>query len=883
MLRYTRKEIAMKKEEKINVWDNLPPALTKEQDLELLKEYHTYGDKAVRDKLFEGNLRFVAYFVTKYCEKYLHLQSNVYPAKEDLLQEGAYALVKAIENYNIEYPFSFATYLGRVIHRTIHRFVAHSDKSVRTKISLNQFVAYDDEKELQEFIEDESADIKSIDSKIDLDYIKEKILPKLPERYAEVFRGYFFEGKTLQFMAYEKDLTREAMRQNLEKAQAMVKLIYNQGFNHNNFADEDMIDFFGNHVGKRKIRNRAIINRYGKDFFENYFFPRLPDKQKLIFDAVFMQDSSETVSDIARRLNMDVKPFTAGLQVIYRKIQNSADKMYKRYIDEKAGIRKPDEKKTYKGITKRQQAINRVHRFIDEIGGADFIRKYFYTILNEDEKVVFENSILGYNGESSKALIKKCGINERRYYYARRKALEKLENTDFEYLVSLVDNGEVLKAQESFVVNMETRIGGLNKSGDNRIRKNRAIFKQYDRDFLENYLPYRLTPSQRKIYQVYILDYKGQKFKDLNEKYGIKSPSYALDKIETKIGEHYQSYLAGKVDKDSEKRKATISLSKTKAKKQKYASIISSLGGAEVIRKYFEPTLNKREVDVLENGVLNYNGESSEELAEKCEINTAYYKIILCHVLKKLRTADFADLKTKIDSGEKVQPGRADRVANKEINKFMQDYGEEFMRKYFAPILPNKQQQFFEEFYLDKKFASLKDYAISKQKNFNSVYMLEKVIAEKLRDTPKEELVAISEKAEKKTEKAMAKEPRAYHISKRQEIIAEYGGREFLEDVFIPTLGIPAYQIIFEDYVLNNRPKQEIIQKLKLNEKTHYVDNVYQILKGKLKEFKESFGNFEGAVKYYYAQKEFEKAHPEDFEKLALGVKSQSEQKDKEK
>ena len=70
MLRCTRKEIAMKKEEKINVWDNLPPALTKEQDLELLKEYHTYGDKAVRDKLFEGNLRFVAYFVTKYCEKY---------------------------------------------------------------------------------------------------------------------------------------------------------------------------------------------------------------------------------------------------------------------------------------------------------------------------------------------------------------------------------------------------------------------------------------------------------------------------------------------------------------------------------------------------------------------------------------------------------------------------------------------------------------------------------------------------------------------------------------------------------------------------------------------------------------------------------------------
>ena len=77
MLRYTRKEIAMKEEGKINVWDNLPPALTKEQDLELLKEYHTYGDKAVRDKLFEGNLRFVAYFVTKYCEKYLQKRKNI--------------------------------------------------------------------------------------------------------------------------------------------------------------------------------------------------------------------------------------------------------------------------------------------------------------------------------------------------------------------------------------------------------------------------------------------------------------------------------------------------------------------------------------------------------------------------------------------------------------------------------------------------------------------------------------------------------------------------------------------------------------------------------------------------------------------------------------
>ena len=57
---------------KLDLWqDELPPALNSEQNRKLIAEYQKSGDIEIRNKIIEGNLHFVAYYVIYFCKKYI--------------------------------------------------------------------------------------------------------------------------------------------------------------------------------------------------------------------------------------------------------------------------------------------------------------------------------------------------------------------------------------------------------------------------------------------------------------------------------------------------------------------------------------------------------------------------------------------------------------------------------------------------------------------------------------------------------------------------------------------------------------------------------------------------------------------------------------------
>lgn len=85
---------------------SFPPALSAEEEAELLKKYQS-GDQAARDTLIEHNLRLVAHIVKKY------YNSGADP--EDMISIGTIGLIKAVSTFNSEKGIHLATYASRCI------------------------------------------------------------------------------------------------------------------------------------------------------------------------------------------------------------------------------------------------------------------------------------------------------------------------------------------------------------------------------------------------------------------------------------------------------------------------------------------------------------------------------------------------------------------------------------------------------------------------------------------------------------------------------------------------------------------------------------------------------------------------------------------------
>lgn len=114
-----------------NIWTdlNLPKSLTKAENLLLLKEYKATGDKKIKQKIFEGNLKLVT-DVMKNWTGLENFQCSCYPSMEDLFQHGAMALYKAIDAFNLKNKSAFSTYATTLIRNS---FKTIGKKTTRQK------------------------------------------------------------------------------------------------------------------------------------------------------------------------------------------------------------------------------------------------------------------------------------------------------------------------------------------------------------------------------------------------------------------------------------------------------------------------------------------------------------------------------------------------------------------------------------------------------------------------------------------------------------------------------------------------------------------------------------------------------------------------------
>lgn len=102
--------------------------LKHEEMIELFKKYKN-GEKDVKNTLVEGNLRLVLSILRKYHNKCDNL--------DDLFQIGVIGLIKAINNFDLNYDVRFSTYAVFMIEGEIKRYI-RDNSQIRISRSVKE-------------------------------------------------------------------------------------------------------------------------------------------------------------------------------------------------------------------------------------------------------------------------------------------------------------------------------------------------------------------------------------------------------------------------------------------------------------------------------------------------------------------------------------------------------------------------------------------------------------------------------------------------------------------------------------------------------------------------------------------------------------------------
>ena len=101
-------------------------SLTDKQKTDLLKRTKN-GDETAREELISGNLRLVLSIIQRFANR----KENM----DDLFQVGCIGLIKAIDNFNIEFDVKFSTYAVPMIIGEVRRYL-RDNNPIRVSRSL---------------------------------------------------------------------------------------------------------------------------------------------------------------------------------------------------------------------------------------------------------------------------------------------------------------------------------------------------------------------------------------------------------------------------------------------------------------------------------------------------------------------------------------------------------------------------------------------------------------------------------------------------------------------------------------------------------------------------------------------------------------------------
>lgn len=710
----------------IKFWNNLPPTLTNDETLKLIKEYKMYGDKKIRDKIVYGNMRFVAFYISRYCNNLVNLEGS-FPSMEDLFQDGAYHCVRAVEQFNLDYSFTFATFLGKVIKcALINKYVRKAKKhpanktvSLQDKLKGSYRHQDDDGASIEDIIEDEKFTVENIHSMLEWNFIEKDILPYFSKRERAVFLDYFKNFFSQQELAKKYNVSQMTISRMIISVCEKIKEVYQNG------VSEEMKVSKGLKVDKRVVENylrcQEIIKKYGNDFLIHSFIPTLKPKTRQAFKSYLFGNYGQ---ELPGNSNSSFYLINQALE----SLEKFGDELLELYKLEK----RTDRKVKVKSL-KTQQEFNRNERLLNQYGGKLFLAKYFLPVLTPNEQAVFTQRYLSYAGETQAVMAEKAGVLPSNFSNICNRVLKKLEQADFEVIVDMVDNGELKAPKKQPLIKNETRNITKARERFELVQKKGGIEK------LRKYFVPILSDEHKEVFERLYLSSECQQVLEISKELNVNPASvYAYDKIlmkkleATNIEEFEQISIRAERAIANEEMQSHDMQSK----------FLSQYGGEPFLREVFMPTLQVKAHKVVFESMILRNKPIKEVLIQ---LNIGKDRIHYVHSTKKEllvrlklfkeETANFEDIVKSFymqKEFDRLHPENFEELAfegfdavvkeneislsnvgrlkdfneRKEIiDKFISKFGDrkELIRRFMPTLKSATQQQVFLSFFIEYK------------------------------------------------------------------------------------------------------------------------------------------------------------------------------------